>query len=639
MAIGTSRIARPSVMIAALALAGATTLVGCTSNTITPGKTCCGPPPSASLGGAFGTIPAPATGAQHAGTITWAESPGTAPTWILPLVTSAAYSVNDTTQFSYELWRPLYWFSNGVEPTQTPSMSLANAPVWSNGDTTATITLKSNYKWSDGQPITSRDVLFFFDEVKAAVNEDPANWGPYSPGLGIPDEVASVTTPNASTVVFTMKKPVNPEWFYDNELPAVFPMPAHAWAKASASGPPLDFTVPANATKIYNFLSKESMSLSTYATNPLWRVVDGPYLLAAFDSSTGAFTMTPNPSYGGPHAAKVSILQAVPFTSDTAEFDAVRAGSIDIGYLPLDDIKQLKIVESGGYDVFGYPSFGFNYVTYNFADTTGDFNHIIAQLYIRQAIAHLEDEQGYIKAFFGGAGGPAYGPIPTVPQSPYTPADAVTDPYPFSVADAISLLKSHGWTINTSGTDTCAQAGTGPGECGAGIPAGTKLAWNLIYESSPAFVGEQVTALASEAAAAGITIHLQSSNYNYIITYYDDPVPTGKPYINKWAMEDWGGFIDNTYPTQLGIFNGPGAENEGDYNNPEANALINASVNSGNPAAVKAEASFLTENQPGLFQPNSDNVVVWKDDISGVQASFASLTQYYLNAEYWWFTG
>jgi peptide/nickel transport system substrate-binding protein len=145
--------------------------------------------------------------------------------------------------------------------------------------------------------------------------------------------------------------------------------------------------VPANATKIWNFLFKQAMSLNTYATNPLWRVVDGPYVLTAFDSSTGAFTMTPNASYSGPHAAKVSILQAVPFTSDTAEFDAVRADSIDVGYLPLTDIKQVKIVESSGYQVFGYPIFGFNYVTYNFADTTGNFNHIIAQLYVRQALA------------------------------------------------------------------------------------------------------------------------------------------------------------------------------------------------------------------------------------------------------------
>jgi peptide/nickel transport system substrate-binding protein len=629
------RIAHPGVTIAALALAGVTALAACSSSSTTPK----GGTPSAALGGGFGTIPAAATGAQHVGTITWAESPGTAPTWILPLVTSAADSTNDINYFEYEMWRPLYWFGNGVEPTQTPAMSLADAPKWSNGDKTVTVTLKSNYKWSDGQPVTSADVVFWFDEVQAAIKEDPANWGPYSPGLGIPDEVASVTAPTSSSVVFTMKQPVNPGWFLDDELSAVVPMPAHAWAKASASGPMLNFAVPANATKIYNYLSKESMSLSTYVSNPLWQVVDGPYTLTAFNSSTGAYTMAPNASYGGPHAAKISTLQAVPFTSDEAEFDAVRAGDIDVGYLPLTDIKQVKAVESGGYNVFGYPGFFFNYVTYNFADTTGDFNNIIAQLYVRQALAHLEDEQGYIKAFFGGAGGQAYGPIPAVPTSPYTPADAVTDPYPFSVPDAISLLKSHGWTINTSGTDTCAKAGTGPGECGAGIPVGTPLAFNLIYSTSPALIGEQVTDLASDAAGAGITIHLQSSNYNYIITYYDDPVPTGKPYINKWAMEDFGGFTDSTYPTTLGVFNTGGAENEGDYSNPTANKLIDASVTSGNPTAVKAEASFLTQNQPGLFQPDVDQVVVWKKNLSGPPASFATLTQFLLNPEYWYFTG
>ena len=481
-------------------------------------------------------------------------------------------------------------------------------------------------------------MLFFFDEVKAAVSEDPANWASYSPGLGIPDEVANVATPNASTVVFTMKRAVNPEWFLDDELPALSPMPAHAWAKAAAAGPLLDFTVPANATRIYNYLYKASMSVASYAANPLWQVVDGPYRLTSFDSSTGAFTMSPNTSYGGPHAAKISILQAVPFTSPEAEFDAVRTGSIDVGYLPLGDITQVKVIESRGYYAFGYPDFGFNYVTYNFDDTTGDFNNIIAQLYFRQALAHLEDEQGYIKAFFGGAGGLAYGPVPSVPRSPFTPADAVTDPYPFSVADAISLLKSHGWTVTTSGTDTCAKASAGPGECGAGIPAGTKLAFNLIYVSYPV-ITDEVTALASEAASAGITIHLQSSNFNYVITNYDNTVPADKPNIDKWAMIDFGGFTDSAYPTTLGVFNGPGAENFGSYNNPMANTLIDASVTSGSPAAVEAEAAYLTENQPGLFQPNSNMVVVWKKNISGPQASFASLTQFYLNPEYWYFTG
>ena len=54
------------------------------------------------------------------------------------------------------MWRPLYWLVNGVEPKETPAMSLANDPTWSNGNKTVTFTLKSNYKWSDGQPITPR---------------------------------------------------------------------------------------------------------------------------------------------------------------------------------------------------------------------------------------------------------------------------------------------------------------------------------------------------------------------------------------------------------------------------------------------------------------------------------------------------
>jgi peptide/nickel transport system substrate-binding protein len=622
--------ARPGALMAALALVAATALAACGSSTPTALRT--------GAGGAFGKIPAAATGPEHAGTITLAEAPGTAPTWILPIVTSAADTVTTVGSFEYQLWRPLYWFDNGVEPTFNTALSLADRPVWSNGDKTVSVTLKSSYKWSDGQPITARDVVFFVDEVKAAIKEDAANWAPFSPNLGIPDEVSSMTAPSASTVVFHLTKAVNPTWFWDDELVNVVPMPAQSWAKASASGPLLNFAVPANATKIYNYLAAQSKAETTYPSNPLWKTVDGPYTVTAFNDSTGAYTLTPSRAYDGPHAAKISTVDVVPYTSDTAEFDAVRAGSIDVGYLPLTDIKQVKIVESGGYNVFGYPDFGFSYIAYNFADTTGDFNHVIAQLYVRQAIAHLEDEQGYIKAFFGGAGGAVYGPVPAIPKSPFTPADATTDPYPFSVSAAISLLKRHGWTINTSGTDVCAKAGTGAGDCGAGIPAGTKLAFNLIYASAPSVIGEMCTDLASEAARAGITIHLSSSNFNYIVTYYDDPVSSGKPYIDKWAMEDYGGFTDYTYPTQFGVFNGPGAENGGFYNNAEANKLITDSISSSNPDAVKNEASFETENQPGLFQPNFDLIYVWKKDISGPPDSFANLTEYYLTPEFWYFT-
>ena len=426
---------------------------------------------SIGLHGQFGKVPAEATGTQNSGTITMAEPPNSAPTWILPIVTGAANSVYTVSMFDYQMLRPLYWFFNGVEPKETPAMSLANEPTWTNGDKTVTFTLKSNYKWSNGKPITSKDVLFWWYEMKAAIKASPANWAYYTPTLGIPDQVASISAPNSTTVQMNLTKSVNPTWFWQDQLGAIQPMPSQAWAKSSASGPTLDFTKPSNATAIYSFLAAQSKSVSSYATNPLWQIVDGPYKLTSFNSTSGAYTMAPNTTYGGPHATKESTISAVSFTSDDAEFNAVKAGKIDVGYVPLRDVPQLASL-TGTYNEFGYSDFGWNYVAYNFKDTTGDFNNIIGQLYIRQAVAHLEDQAGYIKAFFNGAGGQAYGPVPSIPQSPYTPSNAMTNPYPYSLASAEALLKDNGWSIVPNGTDTCVKAGTGAGECGAGIPAG-----------------------------------------------------------------------------------------------------------------------------------------------------------------------
>jgi peptide/nickel transport system substrate-binding protein len=620
------RVGRPAYQLAALVAVGATLLAAC--GTSSSKNTATGVTPN----GAYGKVPAQ-TGTAHAGTMTFAFAPGTAPTWIFPVTPGANSSVYTAYQFQYESWRPLNWFPNGAAQKEDPAMSLANDPVWSNGDKTVSITLK-NWKWSDGQPVTAKDAEFWIDLVKAAVKENAANWGNYSPGVGIPDQITSMTAVG-QTLTMNLNAAVNPTWFFEDSLSSVVPLPAHAWSKTSENGQTVDFSDPANATAIYNFLAAQSKSVATYPSDPLWQVVDGPYKITTFNDTTDAFTMSPNSAYNGPHASPQSDIQGVPFTSDTAEWNAVKSGNIDVGYVPFTDLPQVKSIEKD-YNVFGYPGFGFSYVTYNFKDTTGDFNNIIKQLYIRQAFAHLEDEKGYIKAFFYGAGGQGYGPIPVIPASPYTPSNATTDPYPFSVASAISVLKAHGWTVNPGGTDTCSKPGTGADQCGAGIPAGTKLAWNLIYNTSPAIIGEQITDLVSQAKKAGIQITLKSDNFNHMIaTYYDGANPSA---INEWAMEDFGGFSIATYPTMNEIFNTNGTFNIGEYTNPQADQLIHASVSSSDPKAVTAEAQFLTENQPSLFQPAVDNIVTWKAGISGPPEAFESLTQYQFNPEFWYFT-
>ncbi len=618
---------RPVTLLAVGAVAAALGLAACSKA-----------PSSGSVSttsGAFGEVPA-STGTAHAGTLTWAESPGTAPTWIFPVTPGANFSTGTINTFQYLMWRPLYWYGNGVRPVVVPSMSLANPPVYSNGDTVVTVHMKTNYRWSDGQPVTAKDALFYLDMVRAAVKESGANWGSYTPHVGIPDQVVSASAPNATTLVIHLNKAVNPAWFTASGLYDIQPIPAHAWAKASASGPVLDFTNPANAKQIYDFLAKQSGSTSTYASNPLWQTVDGPYRVTQFNNTTGGYTLAPNPKYGGPHSKIVPTVQAIPYTSDTAEFNAVLSHSVDLGYMPLNDVPQMSAVKAAGYHVFGYPGWGFAYANYNFADKTGDFNNIINQLYIRQALAHLEDQEGYIKAFFHGAGGLAYGPIPSVPTSPYTPANALKNPYPYSVATAASLLKSHGWNVVPGGASTCAKPGTGPGECGAGIPAGTKISFNVLYASDPVIFGEQVTAWASDAKKVGINITLQSGTFNHVITVADDP---GSPKtVNDWAVAVYGGFVDPYYPTTLGIFSSGGSLNGGFYSNPQADKLIHASVTSSNVDAVKAEASYLTRVQPSLFQPNYDWITVWKNNVSGQPAAIEATTQYFLNPELMYLT-
>ena len=158
----------------------------------------------------------------------------------------------------------------------------------------------------------------------------------------------------------------------------------------------------------------------------------------------------------------------------------------------------------------------------------------------------------------------------------------------------------------------------------------------MLYASDPVIFGEQLTAWASDAKKVGINITLQSGTFNHVITVADDP---GSPKtINEWAVAVYGGFTDAYYPTTMGIFNTGGSFNGGFYSNPQADKLINASVTSNNPDAVKAEASYLTQQQPSLFQPNYDFITVWKNNVSGQPAAIEATTQYFLNTELMYLT-
>ena len=593
---------------------------------------------SPSIPGQYGSLPAYNSNASNGGTLTTAYPPGAAPTWIFPITPAANLSVYDNDDFENYSWRPLFWSPDGYSPAIDYSQSIAKPPVLTNDNKTVTITLNSGWKWSDGQPVTSDDVLFDYWLWRGAVKLSPANEGDYTPGL-YPDNVTSITAPNPTTVVINFNRTYNADFLLLEQLGVLVPLPAQAWAETSASGPiiPVDQLNLSNSEAIYKFLAAQSADLKTYGTNPLWQVVDGPYKISSYDPATGANTMVINTAYTGPYKPHFAQIDQLAFTSYTAEFDQLLTGNVDFGPVDFSDLPQVPTLESKGYDVWGYPDYGFQYLLYNFKDKTGDFGNVISNLYVRQALAHLENEQALIKSrgVFDGAAGEAYGPAPGIPYSPFSPSDATKDPYPFSVSTAADILKSHGWHVVPNGTTTCVKPGTAQNECGPNIPKGTKMDWNLFYANQPPVTGTIDEVFASTAKQIGINLTLSAKTFNYLISDLND-VSSPKN-DNDWAMSDFGGFTGYIYPTTNEIFNTTGSFNAGGFNNSLVNQAINNSIYSLNSNAVKAEDDLVSHEQPGLFQPEPDYIYAWKSDISGIPAGFEEASQEQYAPEEWWY--
>ena len=104
-----------------------------------------------------------------------------------------------------------------------------------------------------------------------------------------------------------------------------------------------------------------------------------------------------------------------------------------------------------------------------------------------------------------------------------------------------------------------------------------------------------------------------------------------------WAMDDFGGFTDDIYPTTNELFNTTGSFNEGGFSNATVNQDILNSASSPNNNAVKIELREVAKELPGLFQAEPDLVFAIKNTLSGPPASFASMSQYQPEPNYWYF--
>jgi peptide/nickel transport system substrate-binding protein len=587
---------RMAVTMTALCLALA--LAGCTGGS-SPGA----------IGNGGGT--ASGGHVQHGGTVTIAELAAT-PNFIFPLAPATnqnGYNVNLTAP----LWPFLVYAGDGAQSIVNPQESLFTSITYSGGDKTITIGLK-HWNWSDGKPITSRDFTFVYNLLKV----NAKNWVDYIPGL-FPDDVASVSTPDAHTVVLRLTRSYNPAFYTDDVLSTIELLPQHAWDKTSLTGPAGNYDQTASGSKaVYSFLQSQGGQLSTFATNPLWKVVDGPWTLSAFQSS-GYYSYLPNKHYSGPDKPILSKVVETPFTTDTAELDSLRAGNtIDVGSLPLNDIQQAGVLKASGYSVASQPIPGVAEIIPNFYNAA--VGPLLRQLYIRQALEELINRPQIVAKVYSGYADPGNGPVPIKAGGPWvSPLEKSGGPYPYAPPAAITLLKAHGWKVVPGGTSTCQRPGSAASDCGAAITAGEPLSFQLAYSSGRTSTDEQSAAIQSSQAQAGIKINLKSEPFDTLIGTVGNCTASSHPASTcGWQLVDFGYDPYSLYPAGDGFFNTGGFNNSGGYSSPEMNTLINATEFGSSTKAFFAYEDYAARQLPWLWLPNRSAILVYKSTLHGI---------------------
>lgn len=537
-------------------------------------------------------------------TVTFALPPGETPNYVDPFVSGPDSNNQDLFQFENLMYRPLYWFGNNGEPQINYHQSLALPPVYSNHGRTVTITLK-HWRWSDGDPVTTRDVEFFMNLYKA----EKGNYIGYVPGA-IPDNLQSMSFPKRTPYTFslTFKRAYSKLYLLYNNLSTIFALPQQAWDKTAASAPVGNYdTSTVGAKKVWTYLNGQAHDEGAYATNPLWKVVDGPWTLSAFSAATGACTFVPNKRYSGPDKPKIGRFEEVPFTSDTAEFNALRSGSLDYGYLPSEDLSQESYFTSNGYTIAKWPAFGFNDFLLNFR-YPGSVGAILSQLYVRQAMQSLIDQSFLVKAVWNGAAYPTYGPLPLVPKTQYASGAVLKNPYPYNQARAKSLLESHGWTIHRNGVDTCARPGSSAHDCGPGVAAGAKMEFTELLASGSAPFTTQAEAIQSAWAKVGIhvTFHVESVGEVYSAV---SPC-TSKKSACGWQIANFGEpgatptYSPQYLPTGALWFETGAVDNPGGFSNATIDTLEKETYTNSSPALIGRLAKMVGQQLPALWEPN-----------------------------------
>jgi ABC-type transport system substrate-binding protein len=298
-----------------------------------------------------------------------------------------------------------------------PDMADGEAQIVKKSPFTLRFKIKQKAVWSDGVPVTGKDVAWTW-----RMQIDPKNDVASRSGW---DSMRSVTGAG-KTVTVVFKQPFAPwKQLFANPL-----YPAHALAGT-------DFNT------VWN---------ETYKNKAGQNIGNGPFILQSYVKGQ-SITMVRNPRWWGPHKPYLDKVTFVFRTNTDTEIQAIRGGEVDVIYpqpqLQLADLKGqsgLKVVSSAGTSL--------EHIDFN-AQLKGGMPLLRAP-WFRQAISYSIDRTAMVKQLFRTLN-PTLTPLQNLSYANTQKGLYIPhfQQYTYSPAKVTQIMQKHGCTKGSDGIWSC----------------------------------------------------------------------------------------------------------------------------------------------------------------------------------------
>ncbi|MFN8158354.1 MAG: ABC transporter substrate-binding protein [Candidatus Nanopelagicales bacterium] len=469
------------------------------------------------------------------------------------------WALNSATEFeAVTLQYDMLMKYSDVDLTAAPGIATGCDP---NADRTVwTCKLRPGLKWSDGVPLTSKDVAFSY---RFAIDKEM----PYFSGYFT--EGTTFETPDDTTLIWKSPTPTNgpsvPAW--------VYVAPEHVWAK---------------------YADKDLKEIT--AAKVLPNVSSGPFTMTkAVDGQSWTFER--NPYFWGPKPAYQTIVFQL-FTNQEAMVQALKNGQIDIadGLEPalLPAVEKLSNVAIQKVVSDWWVNMAFNFGGQGAASKPLP---ALKDLQVRKAIEMAIDKQKIVDTVYPGAASP--GTTVVRPLSVYWHLDIPDDKVvKYDPQAANALLDQAGYPKGTDGVRTDPKTGQ---------PLVIRMPTSDDTQGSTA-VGQLIAGFLKQI---GITVKVQ-------------PVTAGKMYdIQQSGDFDayiwyWSGDPDPNY--QLSVFTSGECKNlsDGCFADPAYDALFEKQNKTLDPTErlpiVKEAQQYLYDHIPGIVVAYPNAIEAYRTD-------------------------